>query len=107
MDDVLYLIEHLCFFIKQTDNTSCRRRYESSTIECWKWEDIEDSEIDREERYDREYYLPRHACLDDISKCRADTDRSREHFCSFFSLGRSHWRDELPDGRDEDIERKM
>lgn len=107
MDSILYLIEHFCFFIKKTDDAACCRRYESSTIQCWKWEDIEDSEIDREECYDGEYDLPCHTCRDDIRKCRADTDRSGEHFCSFFSLGRSDWRDEFSHSRDEDIEREM
>lgn len=82
-----------------------RSRDDTTTIKCWEWKEIEDSEIDREKRDDRKEDLPCDSDMHDIDEGRAYADRSGEHFCRFFSLFSISRRYEFPEGTTEDIER--
>ena len=71
MEEIFDSIKHILSVSEESYYTSHSCRDESSTIESWKWEDIEDSEIDREKCDDREEDLPCDPCIHDIDECRA------------------------------------
>jgi hypothetical protein len=107
MDPSLKRYEKRLFLREKSDETHDRSRDDATAIEGWEWEEIEYSEIDREEGDDREEYLPCKSDMHDIDEGRAYTDRSGEHFCRFSPLLSISRRYEFPESATEDIERHV
>ena len=76
MDPSLKRYEEGLFLREKSDETHDRSRDDAATIEGGEWQEIEDSEIDREESNDREEDLPGDSDMYDIDEGRTDTDRS-------------------------------
>ena len=67
------------------------RRDDPSTIECWEWENIDDSEIDREEGDHHEDRREWDAILNYRDKSRPETDRPCEHILRLCVLNFCFW----------------
>ena len=107
MDPSLNRYEKGLFLREKSDEAHDRSRDDATAIEGGEWQEIEDSEIDREESNDREEDLPCKSEMHDIDEGRTDTDRSGEHFCRFPPLLSISRRYEFPEGATEDIERHV
>ena len=81
-----------------------RRRDKSSSIESWKWKNIDDSEIDREQGNNDQYYLPRDSEINERDESSPHTDRSCDHRFSDFAILGCIRNYEIFDRLSEDIE---